>query len=77
MLPHNRLFKLVVRYEKKVDEKCVNQTSLSSNRVVAENWLIWQPENYKPSSFARADDSVLNVIFFFLLQRTKKNLCSL
>lgn len=68
----NRLIKLVVMYEKKVDEKCVNQTSLSSNRVVAENWQIWQPENFKSSSFARAVDSVLNVIFSSYFREHRK-----
>ena len=72
VLPHNRLFKLVVMYEQKVDEKCVNQTSLSSNRAVAENWQIWQPEDYKPSSFALAVDSVLNVIFSSYFREHRK-----
>ena len=60
----NRLIKLAVKYQKKVDKKCVNQTSLgnSSGNATLEHWQVWLPANNKPSSFAHVMERLSNLI---------------
>ena len=58
-----RVIRLVVKYEKKVDDKCVNQTSHHSSGNITEHWQIWMPSK-QLSVFAKALESVEKLIFF-------------
>ncbi|KAJ7390669.1 hypothetical protein OS493_023381 [Desmophyllum pertusum] len=59
----NRLIRLVVKYEKKVDDKCVNQTSHNSSGNATEHWQIWLA-NKQLSSFAKATERLMNLMFY-------------
>ena len=56
----NRLIKLVVEYEKKVNEKCVKHSSRTSSGNATEYFKVWLPTNNKLSSFDNAIQSLLN-----------------
>lgn len=60
----NRLIRLVVRYEVKVNDKCVNKPSDNSSGNATEHFRVWLPVNNKLSSFAKAVESLSSDIFF-------------
>ena len=47
-----KLIQLVVKYENKVDDKCMNQTSRNSSGNATEHWQIWLA-NQPRSAFAK------------------------
>ena len=59
----HRLIRLVVHYEVKVNEKCVNKASDNSSGNATEYFRVWLPVNNKLSSFAKAVESLSSVIF--------------
>ena len=59
-LVKNRLIKLVVEYEKKVNEKCVKRSSRTSSGNATEYFKVWLPANNKLSSFDNVIQSLLN-----------------
>jgi len=58
------LIRLVVRYEVKVNDKCVNKPSDNSSGNATEHFRVWLPVNNKLSSFAKAVESLSSDIFF-------------
>ena len=56
-----KLIRIVVKYEKRVDDKCVNQTSRNSSGNITEHWQIWLPRKHI-SVFAKALESVKNLL---------------
>ena len=56
----NRLIRLVVQFEKKVDDKCVSRTSRNSSGNATEHWQIWLAS--KQPTFAKAMESLANLI---------------
>ena len=56
----NRSIKLVVEFEKKVNEKCVKRFSRTSSGNAIEYFRIWRPANNKLSSFDNVIQSLLN-----------------
>ena len=65
----NRLIKLVVEYEKKVNQKCAKRSSRTSSENATEYLKVWLPANNKLSSFDNVIQTLLN--WGFLL--TPKN----
>lgn len=57
-----KLIHLVVKYENKVDDKCVNQTARNPSGNATENWQIWT-ENQQLSPFSKALERLVNSIF--------------
>jgi len=57
-----KMIGLVVKYEKGVTEKCVNQTSHNSSGNITEHWQIWLPSK-QLSVFAKALENVANLMF--------------
>ena len=53
--------RLVVKYEKRVTEKCVNQASLNSSGNITEEWQIWLA-NKQLSVFVKALERVIDMI---------------
>ena len=53
---------LVVNYEKRVTEKCLNQTSRNSSGNFTEHWQVWLA-NKQPSVLTEALESVANLVF--------------
>ncbi|XP_020601975.1 uncharacterized protein LOC110041051 [Orbicella faveolata] len=60
-IAEKKMIRLVVKYEKRVNEKCVNQTSRNSSGNVTEHWQIWLA-NKQLSLFAKALESVINMM---------------
>ena len=58
-----KMIRLVVKYEKRVTERCVNQTSRDSSGNITEHWQIWLPRK-KLSVFTRALASAANLMFY-------------
>ena len=58
-----KMIRLVVKYEKRVTEKCVNQTSRNSSGNITEHWQIWLA-NKQLSIFTKALERVANFIFY-------------
>jgi len=56
-----KMIRLVVKYERRVTEKCVNQTSRNSSGNITEHWQIWLPSK-QLSVFAKALESVINIM---------------
>ena len=56
-----KMIPLVVKYEKRVTEECVNQTSRNSSGNITEHWIIWLA-NRQPSVFTKALESVINLM---------------
>ena len=56
----NRLIKLIVEYQKTVNEKCVKHTSRNSSGNTTEYFKVWLPANNKLSSFDNVLQSLLN-----------------
>ena len=62
-----KMIYLVVKYEKRVTEKCVNQTSGNSSENITEHWKIWLPSKRQLSVFTKAlktVESVANSMFY-------------
>ena len=57
------MIRLVVKYEKRVTERCVNQTSRNSSGNITEHWQIWLPRK-KLSVFTKALASAANLMFY-------------
>ena len=58
-----KMIRLVVKYEKRVTEKCVNQTSRNSSGNITEHWQIWLA-NKQLSIFTKALENVANFMFY-------------
>lgn len=61
-----KIIHLVVKYEKRVTEKCINQTSRNSSENITEQWQIWLPSE-QLSVFMKAlktVESVANAMFY-------------
>ena len=58
-----KMIRLVVKYKKKVDDKCENQVSRNSSGNVTEHWLIWLA-NRKLSTFTKALEGLTNMMFY-------------
>ena len=58
-----KVIRLVVKYEKRVNDKCLNHNSRNSSGNITEHWQIWLP-NKQLSVFAKALESVANLMFF-------------
>ena len=56
------MIRLVVKYEKRVTERCVNQTSRNSSGNITEHWQIWLPGK-QLSVFTKALESAANLLF--------------
>ena len=67
----NRLIKLVVEYQKKVNEKCVKHTSRTSRGNFTEYFKVWLPANNKLSSFDNVLQNLLNWGFSHTEERFK------
>ena len=65
-----KMIHVVVKYEKTVTEKCVNQTSLNSSENITEHWQIWFPSK-QISVFTKALESVANLMFSTDLNRDR------
>ena len=57
-----KMIRLVVKYEKRVTEKCSNQTVRNSSENITEHWQIWLPSK-QLSVFTKALESVANLMF--------------
>ena len=57
-----KMIRLVVKYEKRVTERCVNQTSCNSSGNITEHWQIWLPGK-QLSVFTKALESVAKLLF--------------
>ncbi|KAJ7390671.1 hypothetical protein OS493_023383 [Desmophyllum pertusum] len=66
-IANRKLIRLVVKYEKKVDDKCVNQTSHN----LTEHWQIWLSNNV--SSFVNVMESLSNLISFLSGSNAERN----
>ncbi|XP_078381065.1 uncharacterized protein LOC144663863 [Oculina patagonica] len=60
-IANGKLIQLVVKYENKVDDKCVNQTSRNSSGNVTEQWQIWLA-NTQRSTFERVMEKWKNMM---------------
>ena len=58
-----KVIRLVVKYEKRVTEKCVNQTSRNSSANITEHWQIWLA-NKQVSVLMKALESVANLMLY-------------
>ena len=62
-IAEEKVIRLVVKYEKRVNDKCLNHNSRNSSGNITEHWQIWLPS--RPISvFAKALESVANLMFF-------------
>ena len=68
-----KLIQLVVKYENKVDDKCVNQTSRNSSGNATEHWQIWLA-NEQRSTLAKAMESWENLMFCADLNEERKEI---
>ncbi len=57
-----KAIRLVVKYEKKVDDKCVNQMSRNSSGNFTEHWLVWLA-NRQLSTLTKTLESLANLMF--------------
>ena len=73
----DRLIKLVVEYEKKINEKCVKRSSRTSSGNATDYIKEWLPANNKLSSFDNVIQSLLNWDFSSLTEELKvKAVCN-
>ncbi len=56
-----KLIHLVVKYENKVDDRCVNQTSRNSSGNATEHWQIWLA-NKQSSTFEKVMGNWKNLL---------------
>ena len=61
-IARGKLIELVVKYENKVDDRCVNETSRNSSRNATEHWQIWL-QSKQLSTFAKVMESLENMMF--------------
>ncbi len=71
-----KLIQLVVEYENKVDDKCVNQTSRNSSGNATEHWQIWLA-NKQLSSFAKIMKSLENLMLDTVSNEERKEIRAL
>ena len=78
-LVKNRLIKLDIEYEKKVNEKCVRHTSRAASGNVTEYFNVWLPPNNKLSSFDNVIQNLFNLdLSSYTEERVKvKAVCNL
>ena len=57
----NGVIRFEVRYEKKIGEKCINQTSGNPSENVTENWQIWLVNNHRQPKLASLQTAVENL----------------
>ncbi|XP_068709796.1 uncharacterized protein [Montipora foliosa] len=67
----NGVIRFEVRYEKKIGEKCINETSGNPSKNVTENWQIWLANN-KLNFVAYVLESWTKLIFSFDSGRRKE-----
>ena len=61
-LVRGKLIQLIVKYENKIDDKCMNRTSRNSSGNATEHWRIWLA-NRQSSAFAKAMENWENLMF--------------
>ncbi len=71
-----KLIQLVVNYENKVDDKCVNQTSRNSSGNATEQWQIWLA-NKQLSFFSKIMKSLENLMLDTDLNKERKEIRAL
>ena len=72
----NELIKLGVRYEKTVDDKCANETSIHSSEYASEYCQVCLV-NKRPSQSTTVIKHLINNVFFNVNQREIRAICSL
>ena len=71
IIAKRRLIRLAVKFEKKMDDKCVNQTSRNSSGNATEHWQIWLSNNV--SSVANVMETLSNLISFLSSSNAERN----